>query len=192
MGFGLWAEFSLYTPRSTLLIHRIFLAGMDDSSLFFCYLARVKTLLIIAGIAAGGWVLLMLGLKGMAALLRKSAVRATKAALHGMDILMMTDNASFLGADFPGPNLPPGTSGVLAITGDRLFFLPWFPRRAITLPGDSVAGVSLKDHFGKKAYNIPALQVKVKGVGDPHGKMAWLTHDGDAWEREIRKLIGER
>ena len=134
----------------------------------------------------------MLGLKGMAALLRKSAVKATKTALAGENILMMTDNVSFLGADFPGPNLPLRTSGVLAVTDSRIIFLPWFPRRAITLPRDTIAEVNLQDHYGEMAYNIPVLSVKVRGVGDPHGNMVWLTHEPEEWEREIKKMIGDR
>jgi hypothetical protein len=149
----------------------------------------MNTFLIVVGVLAVGWVLLIVGLKGMAALLRKSAVKATKAALAGEDILRITDNVSFLGADFPGPNLPARTSGVLAVTPTRLFFLPWFPRRAITLPGETIAGVSLRDHFGQMAYNIPILSLKIKGVGDPHGNMAWLTHEPEEWEREIGSIL---
>ncbi len=152
----------------------------------------MNTFLIIIAVAAGGWVLLMLGLKGMAVLLRKSAVKATKNALAGENILKMTDNVSFLGADFPGPNLPPRTSGVLAVTDSRIIFLPWFPRRAITLPRDTIAEVSLQDHYGEMAYNIPVLSVKVRGVGDPNGNMVWLTHEPEEWEREIKKVIGDR
>ena len=152
----------------------------------------MNTLLIIIAALAAGWVLFIFGLKGLAALLRKSATKATMKALAGENILKMTDNVSFLGADFPGPNLPPRTSGVLAITGTRLFFLPWFPRRAITLPRDTIAEVSLRDHYGEMAYNIPVLLLRVKGVGDPDGSMAWLTHEPKEWEREIRKVIGNQ
>lgn len=149
----------------------------------------MKTLIIIMAIAAGGWVLLIFGLKGIAALLRKGTVKATRAALAGENIMMLNDNVSFLGADFPGPNLPPRTSGVLALTDTRFFFLPWFPRRSITLPRDTIAGVCLKDHFGEMAYNIPVLTLKVKGVGDPHGSIAWLTHEPGEWEREITSIL---
>jgi hypothetical protein len=152
----------------------------------------MNTLLIIIAVAAGGWVLLMLGLKGVAALLRRSAVKATKNALSGEKILRMTDNVSFLGADFPGPNLPPRTSGVLAVTDSRIIFLPWFPRRAITLPRETIAEVNLQDHYGEMAYNIPVLLLKVRGVGDPHGNMAWLTHEPEEWEKVIKKVIGDR
>jgi hypothetical protein len=149
----------------------------------------MNTFLIIAVVAVGGWVLFIFCLKGMAALLRKSATKATKKALAGENIRKMTDNVSFLGADFPGPNLPPRTSGVLAVTGTRLFFLPWFPRRAITLPSDTIADVSLRDHYGEMAYNIPVLLLKVKGVGDPHGSMAWLIHEPKEWEKEIKSIL---
>ncbi len=152
----------------------------------------MKTLLIIIAVAAGSWIILILGLKGMAALMRKSAVKATVKALADENILKITDNVSFLGADFPGPNLPPRTSGVLAVTTTRLFFLPWFPRRTIILPRDTIAGVSLRDHYAEKAYNIPILSLQVKGVGDPLGNMAWLTHEPEEWERVIKKVIGNR
>ncbi len=125
----------------------------------------------------------------MAALLRKSATKAAMKALAYEKVIRMTDNVSFLGADFPGPNLPPRTTGVLAITESRLFFLPWFPRRAITLPRETIAGVSLRDHYGELAYNIPVLLVKIKGVGDPHGSIAWLTHEPKEWEREIKSIL---
>ena len=131
----------------------------------------------------------MLGLKGLAALLRRSTVKATKNALAGENILKMTDNVSFLGADFPGPNLPPRTSGVLAVTDSRIIFLPWFPRRAITLPRDTIAEVNLQDHYDKMAYNIPVLLLKVRGVGDPHGSMAWLAHEPEAWEKVIKSIL---
>jgi hypothetical protein len=151
----------------------------------------MSTVLIIVAVIAGSWILLILTLKGIAALLRKGAVKATRAALAGEDILKISDNVSYLGADFPGPNLPTRTSGVLAVTATRLLFLPWFPRRAITLPGDTIAAVGLKDHFGEIAFNIPVLQLKVKGVGAHHGTMAWLAHEPEEWEREIKKAIGK-
>jgi hypothetical protein len=150
----------------------------------------MNTFLIIAAVAAGGWILLIFGLKGMAVLLRKSAVKATKRALAGENILKIADNVSFLGADFPGPNLPLRTSGVLAVTDSRLIFLPWFPRRAITLPRDTISGVSLQDYYGEMAYNIPVLSLKVKGMGDPHGIMTWLTHEPQEWEKVIKSILG--
>jgi hypothetical protein len=149
----------------------------------------MNTFFIIIAVAAGGWVLLMLGLKGMAALLRRSTVKATKNALAGENILKMTDNVSFLGADFSGPNLPPRTSGVLAVTDSRIIFLPWFPRRAIKLPRDTIAEVNLQDHYDEMAYNIPVLLLKIRGVGDPHGSMAWLTHEPEEWERVIKSIL---
>jgi len=39
------------------------------------------------------------------------------------------------------------------------------------------------------AYNIPVLLLKIKGVGDPHGSMAWLTHEPEEWEKVIRMVI---
>ena len=152
-------------------------------------LSKPLTFLIIAAVLAAGWVLVIFVLKGMAALLRKRAVKSAKAALAGEEILRMTDNASFLGADFPGPNFPPRTSGTLAVTSTRLFFLAWFPQHAITLPRDTIKGVTLEDQFGERAYNIPALVLKIKGVGDPHGKMAWLTHDAEEWRDKIKSII---
>jgi len=145
--------------------------------------------MIVAAVIAGGWILLILVLKGMAAFLRKGALKTVRAALAGEDILKISDNASYLGADFPGPNLPPRTSGVLAVTATRLLFLPWFPRRAITLPGDTIVAVSLKDHYEEMAFNIPVLLLKVKGVGDPDGSMVWLAHDPEEWQREINRVI---
>ena len=151
----------------------------------------MNTFLIIIAVAAGGWVLLIFGLKGMAALMRKGTVKATMKALAGENILKMTDNVSFLGANFPGPNLPPRTSGVLAITDTRLIFLPWFPRRTITLPRESIAGVTLRDYYGEMAYNIPVLLLKIKGMGDPHGHMVWLTHEPEEWKKKIASILKE-
>ena len=149
----------------------------------------MNTILIILAVIVGGWFLIIFGLKGIAALLRRSCARAVKAALSGEEILRMTDNASFLGADFPGPNLPPRTTGVLAVTGSKVLFLPWFPRRAITLPQHSILGVSLRDHFREMAYNIPVLVLKIKGVGDPNGTMGWLVHDGEEWKKKIKAIL---
>jgi hypothetical protein len=149
----------------------------------------MNTFLIIIAVAAGGWALLIFGLKGMAALLRRSAVKAIRHILAGENILRLTENVSFLGADFPGPNLPPRTSGVLAITDNRIIFLPWFPRRAITLPRDTIAGVSLKDHHGTMAYNIPLLSLQVSGVGDSHGEMVWLAHEPKEWEKVVKSIL---
>ena len=149
----------------------------------------MKTFLLVIAIAAGGWVLLILCLKGLAVLLRKSTAKAIKTALTGEKSLKMTDNVSFLGADFPGPNLPSRTSGVLAVTDKRVMFLPWFPRRAITLPRDTIAEVSLRDHHNEMTYNIPIIVLSIKGVGDPLGSMAWLAHEPEEWEREIRSIL---
>ncbi|MDF1536353.1 MAG: hypothetical protein P1S46_07610 [bacterium] len=149
----------------------------------------MKTFIIVIIVIVAAWLALMLGLKLAARVLRKGAVKAAGAALAGETVRMTTDNASYLGADFPGPNLPPRTSGVLAVTDTKLFFLPWFPRKAITLPRATIAEVSLKGSFRDMSYSIPLLTIKVRGVGDPHGTMTWLVHDPAQWEREIRSIL---
>lgn len=149
----------------------------------------MQTTLTILAIILGGWLLFIFGLKGMASLLRKSTAKAAKAALSNEAILRLAENASFLGADFPGPNLPPRTSGTLAVTETKILFLPWFPRRSITLPGHTIAGVGLKNEFGNRAYNIPVLVLNIKGVGDPFGSMAWLVHEPEEWERKITSIL---
>jgi len=138
---------------------------------------------------AGIWIAVMMALKGVVFLLRKQTGKAARTALHTEVIRKFTDNSNYLGAHFPGPNLPPRTSGVLVLTETRLFFLPWFPRRAITLPRDFILSVKASLLFGDKSYNIPALILTVRGVGDPDGEMAWLVHDPEGWEREINQLI---
>ena len=149
----------------------------------------MKTFRIVIIVIVAAWLLLVLGLKLMARLMRRSAVKDAEKALAGETVLISTDNASYLGADFPGPNLPPRTSGYLAITQTKLFFLPWFPRKAITLPKDTIAQVRLKASFREMTYNIPFLSVEVRGGGDAHGTMAWLVHDAGEWERTIKSII---
>jgi len=149
----------------------------------------MKSALIILAVILGGWLLFIFGIKAMASLLRKSTAKATRAALADETMLRLTENASFLGADFPGPNLPPRTSGALAVTETKVLFLPWFPRRSITLPGHTIAGVCLKNQFGKISYNIPVLVLNIKGVGDPYGSMAWLVHEPEEWERKIKSIL---
>jgi hypothetical protein len=58
------------------------------------------------------------------------------------------------------------------------------------LPRESIAGVTLRDNYGEMAYNIPVLLLKIKGMGDPHGHMAWLTHEPEEWEKIISSMIG--
>lgn len=145
----------------------------------------IGILIVILGV----WISVMLGLKGMAILLRRQTVKAAQVALHNETVLRITDNASYLGARFPGPNLPPRTSGVLALTESRLFFLPWFPRKTITLPKKSISSVKTHTSIGNLTYNIPALVLKVKGVGDPDGEMAWLVHEPEEWKKEIDSII---
>jgi hypothetical protein len=149
----------------------------------------MKTALIVLAILFGGWLLFIFGLKGMASLLRKSTAKAAMAALSNEAILRLTENASFLGADFPGPNLPPRTSGTLAVTETKVLFLPWFPRRSITLPVHTIAGVGLKNELGNMAYNIPVLVLNIKGVGDPYGSMAWLVHEPEEWKHIIKSIL---
>ena len=149
----------------------------------------MKTFLIVIIVIVAAWLLLMVGLKLMARLMRRGAVKDAEKALAGETVLISTDNASYLGADFPGPNLPPRTSGYLAITQTKLFFLPWFPRKAITLPKDTIVQVSLKASFREMTYNIPFLSVEVRGGGDAHGNMSWLVHDAGEWERKIKSII---
>ena len=145
--------------------------------------------IIVVSIIIVVWISIMLGLKGLAILLRRQTVKAAQAALHAETILRITDNASYLGARFPGPNLPPRTSGVLALTESRLFFLPWFPRKTIILPKNTISTVRTQTAFGNRAYNIPALVMKVKGVGDPDGEIAWLVHEPGEWKEEIDHII---
>lgn len=152
----------------------------------------MKTALIAIAAVIGIWFLFILGLKALAAGLRRSTARAARSVLEGEEILRITDNASYLGADFPGPNLPPRTSGVLALTQGRVLFLPWFPRRAVTLPVGTISRVALAQNFGDRSYNIPILILRIKGVRNPDGTMAWLLHDPEEWEREIGETVGER
>jgi hypothetical protein len=148
-------------------------------------------LTIIAAVA-GGWIVLIMSLKGLAVLLRRQTVKAVKAALGQETPLMISDNTSYLGADFRGPNLPPRTSGVLALTAERLYFLPWFPRKSITLPRESISEVLTRPLFRDLGYNIPALIMVVKGVGDPDGEMGWLVRDPEGWKREIKSILPRR
>ncbi len=145
--------------------------------------------LIIAAVAVGGWIILILLLKGIAAFLKKSALKAARKLLVNEKILKITDNASFLGADFPGPNLPPRTSGVLAVTDRKIFFLPWFPRKPISLPYEWVNGVGLQASFGKLGFSVPCMVVRVKDLKDPEGSIAWLVHEPKEWEKTIGSRV---
>jgi hypothetical protein len=149
----------------------------------------MNTFIVVIAVIAAAWIAIMLGLKLMAKVLKKGAVKAAEATLAGETVRMTTDNASYLGADFPGPNLPPRTSGVLAVTDTKVFFLPWFPRKAITLPRDTIAGVILKGSFREMTYSYPLLTIKIKGMGKPHGTITWLVHDPTMWEREIKSIL---
>ena len=150
----------------------------------------MNTFIVVIAVIAAAWIAIMLGLKLMAKVLKKGAVKAVEATLAGETVRMTTDNASYLGFDFPGANLPPRTSGVLAVTDTKVFFLPWFPRKAITLPRDTIANVSLKGSFREMTHSIPLLTIKVKGMGNPHGTITWLVHDPTQWEREIKSILG--
>ena len=132
----------------------------------------------------------MLLLKGLAALMKMSALTAAHKLLADENILRITDNASFLGADFPGPNLPPRTSGVLAVTDRKVFFLPWFPRKSISLPYGWVKGVRLQDSFGELKFPLPCVVVRVRELKDPEGAIAWLVHDPTEWEKAIEESVG--
>ena len=149
----------------------------------------MSTAFTIIIIIPGVWITVMLSLKGMAFLLRRQTEKAAQTVLHAEAILRITDNASYLGADFSGPNLPPRTSGVLALTAERLYFLPWFPRKSISLPRGTVSEVLTRPSFKNLGYNIPALVLRVKGVGDPEGEMGWLVHDPEGWERDIKEML---
>jgi hypothetical protein len=150
----------------------------------------MRAILTVVIVITGAWIAVMLFLKAMALLLRRQTEKAAHAALYAESILRITDNASYLGAHFPGPNLPPRTNGVLALTDTRLFFLPWFPRKAITLPRDSISSVKTRSSFGNRTFKIPALILCVKGVGEPDGEMAWLVHEPEGWKEDIKRLIG--
>lgn len=149
----------------------------------------MKTFMIVIIVLVAAWFAIMFGIKLIARLMRKGAVKDTQKALAGETIHLITDNASYLGADFPGPNLPPRTSGVLAVTDTKLFFLPWFPRKAITLPRETIAQVNLKDSFREMAYSIPLLSIEVKGGGGAQGTMTWLVHDAGEWEAALKDII---
>ncbi len=149
----------------------------------------MKTFMIVIIVLVAAWFAIMFGIKLIARLMRKGAVKDTQKALAGETIHLITDNASYLGADFPGPNLPPRTSGVLAVTDTKLFFLPWFPRKAITLPRETIAQVNLKDSFREMAYSIPLLSIEVKRGGDAQGTMTWLVHDAGEWEAALKDII---
>ncbi|UCG39581.1 MAG: hypothetical protein JSV00_04995 [bacterium] len=163
-----------------------------ESPARFCYLPPMSTGFIVAIVVVGGWITLMVGIKGLVILLRRGTIKAARKALHSERIVRITDNASYMGADFPGPNLPPRTSGVLALTDSKLFFLPWFPRKAITLPRGTIASVSTRDSFGDMSYAIPALTFRIRGGSETLGEMAWLVHQPHEWEREIKAMLSGR
>ena len=131
----------------------------------------------------------MLGLKGMAAFWKWGALRDANKFLADEKILKITNNASYLGADFPGPNLPPRTSGVLAITDRQIYFLPWFPRKRIALPFKWVKGVKLQLSYGEVATAIPGLVIRVRDLKDPEGTIAWLVHEPHEWEQIINAVL---
>lgn len=149
----------------------------------------MDTILIILAAAAGVWLLLMLGLKGIAAYLRKNTLKDVRNVLSEERILHIADNTSYLGADFPGPNLPPRTSGVLAVTEGQIYFLPWFPRKKISIPWKWVIGASLENSFGSVATSIPCLVIRVRDLKDPEGKIAWLVHEPREWMNIINSQI---
>ena len=136
------------------------------------------------------WIGIMLLLKGYAAYLRRSTLKAARQALAQEKILRITDNASFLGADFPGPNLPPRTSGVLAVTDRSVYFLPWFPRKSVTIPHAWVRSVRTEKSFGSLSFAIPVLVIGVRDVKDPEGLVGWLVKEPWEWREEIGKLVG--
>lgn len=150
----------------------------------------MNRLLTIIALAAAGWVVLMLLLKGAAAVLRRSALKAAMRALDGEEVILMSDNSSFMGADFPGPNLPPRTNGVLAVTPARLFFLPWFPRKSIVLPAQWILGAEAATTFKDLSYRLPFLSVRVRDLGDPEGRIAWAVHDLEKWVEAVGSMSG--
>ena len=149
----------------------------------------MDTVLLVLVIIIGAWILLMASLKGFASLLRRQTEKAAHNAVYPETIRLSADNASYLGAGFPGPNLPPRTSGCLLLTENRLFFLPWFPRKSITLPKDTIRSVRTDSSFEGMSYAIQVLVLSIVGVADPHGDMAWLVHDPEGWEREIKAIL---
>jgi hypothetical protein len=149
----------------------------------------MKTIIFVAIVTLGIWIALMISLRCFAGLLRRQTVKAARNAIHPEKILKIVENSGYLGARFPGPNLPPRTSGVLVLSESRLFFLPLFPRKAITIPRRSIRSVKTSFSFDGKTHRIPALVVVVKDVGDPDGEMAWLVHDPEEWERVIKEIL---
>jgi hypothetical protein len=151
----------------------------------------MQTALYVIAIAVAVWIILMLLLKGGARLMRRSTLKAMNSMLAYENILLITDNAGYMGADFPGPNLPPRTNGVLALTSGKLIFLPLFPRKAITLPAQWIKGVGARQTFNDISYNIPFLVVDVRDLGDPDGQIAWIVNDPEEWVRKIKE-VGSR
>ena len=140
-------------------------------------------------IIIGGWLVLMLFLKGLAWMWKRGARTAANKALASEKILRITSDASFLGVDFPGPNLPPRTSGVLAVTDERLYFMPWFPRKSLSFPIHYIKEVQLKASYGNFSTKVPFLVFIIKDLKDPYGTIAWMVHDPREWVDAINNLI---
>ncbi len=137
----------------------------------------------------GGWLVLMLFLKGLAWMWKRGARTAANKALASEKILRITSDASFLGADFPGPNLPPRTSGVLAVTNERLYFMPWFPRKSLSFPIHYIKEVQLKASYGNFSTTVPCLVFIIKDLKDPYGTIAWMVHDPREWVDAINSVL---
>ena len=175
-----------------LLVTRYWGLGTRNPELNYAKLPPMKTILTILIVVAGGWLLLMVVLKGIALYLRKNTLKAVQKILAGEKILHIADNTSFLGADFPGPNLPPRTSGVLAVTDRQIYFLPWFPRKKISLPWEWIKGVKLESSYGSVTAPIPCLVIQVRDLKDPEGTIAWLVHEPSEWLKVIKGQLGKR
>jgi hypothetical protein len=136
-----------------------------------------------------GWTLIMLSLKGLTWMWKRGARTAANKALAGEKILRITSDASFLGADFPGPNLPPRTSGVLAVTDKRIYFMPWFPRKSLSLPHDWIKEVQLKASYGNFSTSVPCMVFTGGYTKDPSGTIAWMVHDPREWIDAINSAL---
>ncbi len=137
----------------------------------------------------GGWLVLMLFLKGLAWMWKRGARTAANKALAGEKILRITSDASFLGADFPGPNLPPRTSGVLAVTDKQVYFMPWFPRKSLSLPHAWIKEVQLKASYGNFSTSVSCMVFTGGYSKDPNGTIAWMVHDPRKWVDAVNSAL---
>jgi hypothetical protein len=150
----------------------------------------VNVILPVLGIVVG--TLLVIGVIFFfvfTALRRVAAQRGEEAQQKYPGAKAIIRGASFFGQQSRGVTQARG-NGTLVLTGDKLVFELWLPRREFEIPLSSISAIETPTSFLGKSRFTPLLKVAYQNESGQSDAMAWQVPDLEGLKRTLEETRG--